>query len=960
MRHIPSLIIVLFLFTGEINGQYYNTGQEPASVRWLRLKTDNFDVIYPEKYGKKGIEFSRTLEESYASIISMFPEKRTRIPVVIHNLSTRSNGYVAWAPMRMEIYPAPDQNSIPGSQHRLLSIHELTHVLEMESLNTGFSRILSYLMGEQVTGAVAALLPLWYLEGNAVVAETILSSSGRGRNPSFNQQLKAIAVDRGNYRYDKILNGSFRDHIPDHYQSGYQMTAWAMAKYDTGIWNKVLKFTGEQPFTINPVNISLRKNAGLTKKGLYNETFDTLRNLWSANLSGVKENYNTLNPRKDSEYINYYSPVTAGADSIIAIKTSMSSTPEFVLISSGAEKTIYRPGSMNLWLISSGGGRILWVEDRPDPRWANRNYVIIRSFNLKSGSSRSITGKSRYLSASISPDGRKIAAVENTPDHRNNLVFIDSETGNVISSVPSPENLDIQRPQWFADGTGVTVIFLTQDGEGIKSYSLKDNLWLTVLQEGTADLQSSFLRNDSLFFVSAISGTDNIWLKTPGNDLKQISDSRFGIRDIHLNGSRIFFSDYTAAGNELCMKSLSGPAFQSETANPKSEFIIDRIDKPAARPVVTDAVKYNPEPYRKWAHLFRFHSWMPFYADIKKIQTDPMSIRPGITLMSQNILSTMESTLGYEYSSAGSHILHSELTWYGWYPVIKAGFDYGYMPAVAASANVTVRPGMNFSGDISLPLMFSSGNFSQYLRLTIHTDYSNNVYPRNEGGFDYGQTNITARVYFSNYSGTAFRDIYPRWAQTIDLNSVSAPFENNIFGSSSFIRTSFFFPGIFRDHGLRIRIEGERQVQSKFLFANRVTFPRGYNNGFHENKSIISREINTITADYVLPLVYPDLSLASLFYLKRVRAGLFFDNAVGKGNRYYITNNQGVMIQNVYHNFSETFRSYGLELLADFHLFRIPFMISGGVQAAWTQDNNKPVLAAIFNMDLYGFSIGKN
>ncbi len=79
-----------------------------------------------------------------------------------------------------------------------------------------------------------------------------------------------------------------------------------------------------------------------------------------------------------------------------------------------------------------------------------------------------------------------------------------------------------------------------------------------------------------------------------------------------------------------------------------------------------------------------------------------------------------------------------------------------------------------------------------------------------------------------------------------------------------------------------------------------------------------------------------------------------------ENRRYYITNNQGVMIQNAYHNFSETFRSYGLELLADFHLFRIPFMISGGIQAAWTQDNNKPVLAAIFNMDLYGFSIGKN
>ena len=35
------------------------------------------------------------------------------------------------------------------------------------------------------------------------------------------------------------------------------------------------------------------------------------------------------------------------------------------------------------------------------------------------------------------------------------------------------------------------------------------------------------------------------------------------------------------------------------------------------------------------------------------------------------------------------------------------------------------------------------------------------------------------------------------------------------------------------------------------------------------------------------------------------------------------------------HNYNESFKSFGFELLADFHILRIPFMISGGVQTAW-------------------------
>ena len=146
----------------------------------------------------------------------------------------------------------------PLDQNRQLALHELTHVMQMESLNTGFSKAMSFVFGQQFPGAVASLLPLWYMEGDAVFAESVLSESGRGRSPSFQKQIKAIVIEKEQiYKYDKMLNGSFRDFTPDHYQYGYQMVAWSLVKNDLQLWNKVLKFTANEPFTLNPVNISL-------------------------------------------------------------------------------------------------------------------------------------------------------------------------------------------------------------------------------------------------------------------------------------------------------------------------------------------------------------------------------------------------------------------------------------------------------------------------------------------------------------------------------------------------------------------------------------------------------------------------------------------------------------------------------------------------------------------------------
>jgi hypothetical protein len=657
MRQRLLLLVTILLFSIQfVSGQYYDTGQDPASLKWKQIKTARFTVIYPEQYAREGIVYAKSLDEAYSKLTSLFPYKKFHIPVVIHSYSIQSNGYVAWAPKRIELYPTPEQNTIPLAPEKQLTTHELTHVLQLSSLNRGFTRGMSVLFGEQVTGIVSSLLPMWFLEGDAVFAESALTQSGRGRTPSFQKPLKALLVEnKRTYKYDKILNGSFRDFVPDNYESGFQMVTWALAKKDPQIWNKVLKYTAEEPFTLNPVNISLFRNTGLKKKTLWKETFDTLRTIWTKDVSESKSvGYTEENPDKHGKYINYYSPVYAGADSIIALKTSLSAPSSFVLINpeKRTEKRIHTPGQVYPWIISYGGNKLVWVETQPDPRWDNREYSVIKLLDLRTGVVVKLSRKSRYLAAAVSPDGMKIVALENTIGNINNLVVIDAVSGEVIKSVNTPGNAYLQHPQWAGDGKKVTFISLTDAGEGVISFRLEGLEWETLIDPAKNDLQSSFLRNDSLFYISSASGTDNIYLQLRGKETVTLTNSRFGTIDVTPAGNKLLFSDYSSLGNNICITSASPIPKTSKRIADSPSFLINRFDiKAPSDSSGSNNSNYTPEPYRKWQHLFRFHSWFPFYADIEQIKSDPASIRPGLTIMTQNTLSTLTSSIGYEYSA---------------------------------------------------------------------------------------------------------------------------------------------------------------------------------------------------------------------------------------------------------------------------------------------------------------------
>lgn len=185
----------------------------------------------------------------------------------------------------------------------------------------------------------------------------------------------------------------------------------------------------------------------------------------------------------------------------------------------------------------------------------------------------------------------------------------------------------------------------------------------------------------------------------------------------------------------------------------------------------------------------------------------------------------------------------------------------------------------------------------------------------------------------------------------IDIMSVSWPGDSKFFGPDISVKTAFYFPGILRNQNIRVRVEAESQDFPTYLSTNRINFPRSYRN-------IVTGKLQFCSVDYFIPVCYPDFNISSIFYLTRIRASLFYDWAQGKNN-YYLSVQNGSLAATSHTAGPDIFRSFGGQILADFHLFRIPYAITGGVQAAWQNVGKAPAFEAVFSMDINGTRIGR-
>nr|WP_227461779.1 hypothetical protein [Odoribacter sp. OF09-27XD] len=215
-----SVFFLLLLFSAK--AQFVDLGQDPAGLRWKQIKTEDFQIIYPDYFEENAQKIANIYAALYRHSNSL-AHKPVKISMVIHASGGIANGNVAWAPRKTDLYTMPPQEpSDTWLEH--LCVHEFRHVVQIDKVNQGLTKLLYYIFGEEITIAVTGLyLPLWFLEGDAVTFETAVGHIGRGRSPEFLNEMKAQIVEKGIYTYYKATLGSDKDFVPNRYNMGYFM-----------------------------------------------------------------------------------------------------------------------------------------------------------------------------------------------------------------------------------------------------------------------------------------------------------------------------------------------------------------------------------------------------------------------------------------------------------------------------------------------------------------------------------------------------------------------------------------------------------------------------------------------------------------------------------------------------------------------------------------------------------------
>jgi len=941
----PLLIVLLISVPFQAQSQYYMKAQDPASLKWHQINSQNFQIIYPDGYDSIAQYVLNTMEYGRLLTLKTKDIVPKKISVILHNQTVNSNAEVVWAPSRMEFYTVTPQSTYSQLWYEQLALHEYTHVLQISSMRQGLTNLLYYLFGEQITVGIFGLyLPYWFIEGDAVVNETSFSKSGRGRDPNFEAVLRAQLLQKGKYSIEKAALGSFEDFTPGRYHLGYYLVGQGRVDYGKRMWNKSLENSGKYPLAVVPFSTGIKTETGLAKKAFYEHTLDYLDTVWQQQLAKTKvDDFKKIS--HSTSYTDYTNNLFISDHEIFSLKKDYHDIGRFVIVdSTGKEEVLLTPGFYNNEYISFGGDWLCWSEDQYDPRWGYRSFMKIMMLNIKTKEKKTLLKKTRYFSVNISPSDKKIVAVEVDEFSQHSLVILDARDGHLLKKIQTPDNDFIAHPSWSADEEKIVAEVMNSHGKGLAMFDIESGHMQNVLAYGQTHLQYPRFWKHYILFEAAYSGVMDVFaldLKTMS--LYQTTQTAFSASDytVSPNSEKLLISSYTAQGKQLRMKDWTPkqwiPFSQVENKSYPLANLLSAQEDTIMDPDAIPNKEYEIKTYSKLAHAFNIHSWSLLHMDI-----DNGSINPGISIMSQNKLSTTQAVLGTDYSyNTHDWRYYGKLIYKGWYPTFSLGADYGkhYMDVVeGAGIKRLYYHEENINATVAVPLLYTSGCWSFNVQVASGINFKR-LSSYESGNIISDYPDIKSMNYFFQAGvskKSPFQNMYPTLGLSFYVIYQNTPFQSSL-GEMFSAGINAYLPAFFRHDGFRLRADFQEKINDAAFYGDITAPARGYSNVSYD-------DLLTLRADYKVPLLYPDWNLSSLIYFKRVTLGGFGDFSVLPNIRI-----EG-------RNIDRTFWSSGLELSADVFFLRSKFPVNLGVRTSYIDGYYHNSQGFMFEF-IYGISL---
>lgn len=925
----------------------------PPDEPLREIRTPSFVLIYPASAEADAQRAASALDAVVGPVAKGLGEHPRRIPVVLNDQLTLSNGFVTLAPRRSGWWTVPIMDSDPqvfGTTLpwvEALAVHEYRHVVQLQHARVGLTRVAYGLFGEMGWLVCSGLsIPPWFLEGDAVVTETALTEGGRGRTPGFLLDLRAQLVSGHIPTLSQAISGSYVQHQPDYYRLGYVMVSYGESHFDPQIWGRVMQRAARFPLAPFAFSNALRRETGLTLPDLHRLAMSELQRDWKAQdaARGPALNPHPLQdlPRKGA-WTKTTSPQPLADGSVIAWRSGVEEPGSIIQIQpDGAVRVLARTGLRGDERIAAANGRVIWTETRFHPRWSDESWSVLRALDLSTGKTSDLTHRSRLFSPTLSPDGARVAAIEVARDGSQSVVVLDAATGQEQRRYPAPKGELVRSPRWALDAEALVVVrSRLPDGMALGRLDLGSGAWEQIGPFQQQVLSDPVEGGGRVYYISGEAGAEDPWVidRTTGERTRLGSaDNGAYSPALRPDGRALVYADASMRGQRIVelpldpLPTAQGPGAPLPTDAWLQKAIQAEQTPPGGVYAHLEEKTWPSKPHSRLGHAVNPHSWSPLIDTGGDL---------GATVLSQDVTGSLSASLkGWwrpgELAGGGA----VTASWEPTFLAVDLSADFGRRGVgalVGDTLDTFARESwreLALSGGLRLPLeggrgpwlwsasLGASATFAGYSDIEIqNSDTSLSGAPTEDGTLLYA----SAYAGFSNSVMSAPKEIAPRWFQTLSLSLDRTLPGSDVQSSRASAALSLGLPGALPLHSLKLGAGAEANVSGGYTFSSAGVYPRGY--AFAQHDLVAVGRV-----DYALPLMYPDLNLGGWLYFKRLRADLYYDHAVARDG-----------------GTTTPLRSAGLELVADTSFLRLTNTVGVGLRSSWLFDAGQPAFEPVFN-----------
>ena len=858
----PLIVFLLLSAYTVVPAQEF--GGFPLSMKWRQIKTDTCRIIFPSYLEPSAQRMANLFHYLKKNDRDNIGDKAFDIDLVLHNQTTIPNGFVGIAPWKTYFHTTPFQNSfeltaLPWLD--LLAIHEYRHVIQLSTARRGITNVLYHLFGEETwSGAANLAIPDWFLEGDAVWAETQLSRQGRGRIANFMKGYRALSQENIRYSYPKARNGSIKDFVPNHYRLGYLMMDYGHIKYEPTFWKEVFMEASAYKGIFYPFSRAIQTRTGLSTTSLYHHMLDENSKTW--NTAVIDENSHVHWPLQTPKTFTDFQYPRPNADgSLSYFKRSYEKIGGFYHLSTnGIETKLLLKGQAIDSYYGKNKHFYTWTEYTTDPRWLERDYSNIWWYNHQTGEMRKITSKEKYFSPQSSADGNQIVAVHFDETTQCQLQILNAVTGQPIALIPNPDQWYFTYPQWDPSEEKIITAVRNELGEmTISAHNIDNGGREILLPFANRIIGAPFLQGNYIFYSASTGQSENVYvLHIPSRTEVQLTQESLGAFQPSFQNDTLYYLTFTSLGHQIRKKKIDLPRGQRQVTSASNYQI------PYQKDILEDIPDktYPVRPYAQGLQFMNIHTWGFDYDDPEVM----------FRILSNNVLNNFQLSAGASYNYDLDQISPFAEIRYGLLPI-----EIGFNASALKRSFVNNDQALNW-WEIDL-LTFLSTDLNLSSRTTLRNlipvfGISNTLLRGEEfpiNGFNSFLTSLT----FTQKRLKARKNLFTKNGQYLHVSLSNSI--DRLEAQQFRVRTGLALPGIGINHNLILHADYKTDRYAQDLENNQYQFgnalrPRGFSN-------VAANDIWRFTANYHLPLVYPDWGFLGLIYFYRIRANLYFEYA---------------------------------------------------------------------------------